>query len=168
MSNDYSTDPPAATAASLIMLSDKLTDMCQKMDKLSDVPQQLDRLDMTIKQLSKDNQQTRNDLQQTQTNFQIELEKIRRDVGELKTSKTRIDTLGEWFKWGGIALLSGILGSWLTLSSDVRATQTKTNNNDQRIMSLEKQGDQTLRILDEIRNKLYERNYVRANNEINQ
>jgi len=88
MPDHYSSDPPAATAASLIMLSDKLTDMCQKMDKLSDVPQQLDRLDMTIKQLSKDNQQTRNDLQQTQTNFQIELEKIRRDVGELKTSKS--------------------------------------------------------------------------------
>ena len=157
---DYTTDPPVASAGSLMLLSDKMTDMCQKIDKLGDIPQKLDRLDMTITQLSKDHQQTRADLLQTQTNFQSELEKIQRDVGELKTSKTRIDTLGEWFKWGGIALVSGIVGSWYTLSNDVRDTQSKTASNDQRIMIIEKQGDQTSRTLDEIRNKLYERNYM--------
>jgi len=164
--HDYSSDPPPASAGSIMILSDKMTDMCQKIDKLGDIPQKLDRLDMTITQLSKDHQQTRADLLQTQTNFQAELEKIQRDVGELKTSKTRIDTLGEWFKWGGLALLGSIVGSWYTLSTDVRTTQTKTASNDQRIMIIEKQSDQTQRTLEEIRNKLYERNYRESANEI--
>ena len=48
MSNDYTTDPPIATAGQLIAISDKINDLGKSMDKLAEMPQKLDRMNMQL------------------------------------------------------------------------------------------------------------------------
>lgn len=41
MSNDYSSDPPIATASQLLTILDKIGDISKNMDKLAEMPQNL-------------------------------------------------------------------------------------------------------------------------------
>lgn len=85
----------------------------------------------------------------------------------LHESKTKIDNTTNIVRWGGIALLSALGLAWNTQTGKTDTMATRSMENSQKIQVLEKQSDQTLRTLEEIRNKLYERSNVRGNNEIN-
>ncbi len=189
MSNDYSSDPPIATAGQLLAISDKINDISKNMDKLAEMPQKLDRMNMQLEQLNKDHQQTRSDLSQTRDNLQDELDRTKSNFkGEIKQikqdmdarlketdlsirllneNKAKGDTIAKIVHIGGPILIGAILTLWSTQSSKTDAATSQSANNNQRIVMLEKQSDQTLRTLEEIRNKLYERSNVRGNNEIN-
>lgn len=140
--SDYTRTPPTATEMQVVAIGEKVNDICKHVEKLSAIPQQLDRANMQLEQLTKDQQQTRNDLQQVRNSFDLELEKIHNDVDELKTSKTRIDTLSDWFKWGGLALIAMIVSAWVNLSTKMDVTSVQANSNTQRIEVVEKTQDQ--------------------------
>ena len=188
MSNDYTTDPPIATAGQLIAISDKINDLGKNLEKLAEMPQKLDRMNMQLEQLNKEHQQTRNDLTQTRDNLQDELDRaksnfksdlkqIRQDtevkhkevdlqIRILSESKTKIDNTTNIVRWGGIALLGALGVAWNTQTGKTDAMTTRSMENTQKIQVLEKQSDQLLRTVEEIRNKLYERNYRESANEI--
>ncbi|TCB48376.1 hypothetical protein E0H83_01145 [Acinetobacter terrestris] len=189
MSNDYSSDPPIATAGQLIVISDKINDLGKSLEKLAEMPQKLDRMNMQLEQLNKEHQQTRNDLSQTRdnlqdeldrakSNFKSELKQVRNDIEPkfkefdlqirvLSESKTKIDSITNLVRWGGIALISAFGFAWNNQTAKTDMVNTQTMANSQSIEVLEKQSDQTLRILEEIRNKQYERNYRESANETN-
>ena len=56
MPNDYSSDPPVATAGQLLAISDKINDLGKSMDKLAELPQKLDRMNMQLEQVNKEHQ----------------------------------------------------------------------------------------------------------------
>lgn len=85
----------------------------------------------------------------------------------LHESKTKIDNTTNIVRWGGIALLSALGLAWNTQTGKTDTMATRSMENSQKIQVLEKQSDQLLRTVEEIRNKLYERSNVRGNNEIN-
>lgn len=140
--SEYTRTPPTATEMQVVAIGEKVNDICKHVEKLSAIPQQLDRANMQLEQLTKDQQQTRNDLQQVRNSFDLELEKIHNDVDELKTSKTRIDTLSDWFKWGGLAVIAMIVSAWVNLSTKIDVTALQSANNTQRIEVVEKTQDQ--------------------------
>lgn len=180
MSNDYSSNPPVATAGQLIAISDKINDISKNMDKLAEMPQKLDRMNMQLEQLNKDHQQTRHDLTQTRDNlqddlgraaenFKSEIKQLREEVEPrfkevdlqirvLHESKTKIDNTTSLVRFGGIFLAGLFVVAWNTQTSKTDTVNTQTIANSQSIQVLEKQSDQLLRTVEEIRNKLYERN----------
>lgn len=180
MSNDYSSDPPIATAGQLLAISDKISDISKNMDKLAEMPQKLDRMNMQLEQLNKEHQQTRNDLTQTRdnlqedldrakSNFKSEIKQLRNEVDPkfkevdsqirvLHESKTKIDSIANLVRFGGIFLAGLFVVAWNTQTSKTDTVNTQTMANSQSIQVLEKQSDQFLRTVEEIRNKLYERN----------
>lgn len=180
MPNDYSSDPPVATAGQLIAISDKINDISKNMDKLAEMPQKLDRMNMQLEQLNKEHQQTRNDLTQTRdnlqedldrakSNFKSEIKQLRNEVEPrfkevdsqirvLHESKTKIDNTTSLVRFGGIFLAGLFVVAWNTQTSKTDTVNTQTMTNTQSIQVLEKQSDQLLRTVEEIRNKLYERN----------
>lgn len=179
MPNDYSSDPPVATAGQWLVISDKITDISKNMDKLAEMPQKLDRMNMQLEQLNKDHQQTRHDLTQTRDNLQEDLDlaksnfegviKQARNEAELKfkdvdsqirilhESKTKIDSTTSLVRFGGIFLASLLVVAWNTQTSKSDTVNAQAAANAQKIQVLEKQSDQLLRTVEEIRNKLYER-----------
>lgn len=183
MSNDYSSDPPVATAGQLLAISDKINDISKNMDKLAEMPQKLDRMNMQLEQLNKEHQQTRNDLTQTRdnlqddldrakSNFKSEIKQLRNEVDPkfkemdmqirvLHESKTKIDGITNLVRFGGIFLAGLFVVAWNTQTSKTDTVNTQAMKNSQSIQVLEKQSDQLLRTVEEIRNKLYERNYTR-------
>ena len=180
MSNDYSSDPPVATAGQLLVISDKISDISKNMDKLAEMPQKLDRMNMQLEQLNKDHQQTRHDLTQTRDNLQEDLDlaksnfegviKQARNEVELKfkdvdsqirvlhESKTKIDSIANLVRFGGIFSAGLIIVAWNTQTSKTDMVNTQAMTNSQSIQVLEKQADQLQRVLEEIRNKLFEQN----------
>ena len=180
MPNDYSSGPPVATAGQLLAISDKITDISRNMDKLAEMPQKLDRMNMQLEQLNKEHQQTRNDLTQTRDNLQEDLDQTKsslraeikqaRNEVELKfkdvdsqvrvlhESKTKIDSIANLVRFGGIFSAGLIIVAWNTQTSKTDAVNTQVVTNSQRVQVLEKESDQLLRTVEEIRNKLYERN----------
>lgn len=180
MPNDYSTDPPVATAGQLIAISDKINDISKNMDKLAEMPQKLDRMNMQLEQLNKEHQQTRNDLTQTRdnlqddldrakSNFKSEIKQVRNEIDPkfkevdsqirvLHESKTKIDSITNLVRFGGIFLAGLFVVAWNTQTSKTDTVNTQAMANAQSIQVLEKQSDQLLRTVEEIRNKLYERN----------
>ena len=56
MPNDYSSDPPVATAGQLLAISDKISDISKNMGKLAEMPQKFDHMNMLIEQLNKEHQ----------------------------------------------------------------------------------------------------------------
>jgi len=93
MSNDYSSDPPVATAGQLLAISDKINDISKNMDKLAEMPQKLDRMNMQLEQLNKEHQQTRNDLTQTRDNLQDDLDRAKSNFkSEIKQVRNEIDS----------------------------------------------------------------------------
>lgn len=152
--SEYTRTPPTATEMQVVAIGEKVNDICKHVEKLSAIPQQLDRANMQLEQLTKDQQQTRNDLQQVRNSFDLELEKIHKDVDELKTSKTRIDTLSDWFKWGGLALIAMIVSAWVNLSTKMDTTAAQTANNSQRIEVIEKTQEERRTILSDLTTKL--------------
>lgn len=180
MPNDYSSDPPVATAGQLLAISDKINDISKNMDKLAEMPQKLDRMNMQLEQLNKEHQQTRNDLTQTRdnlqddldrakSNFKSEIKQLRNEVDPkfkevdsqirvLHESKTKIDSIANLVRFGGIFSAGLIVVAWNTQTSKTDTVNTQATTNAQSIQVLEKQSDQLLRTVEEIRNKLYERN----------
>jgi len=78
----------------------------------------------------------------------------------LSESKTKIDNTTNIVRWDGIALLGALGVAWNTqYDHSIHGKHPK-------IQVLEKQSDLTFRTLEEIRNKLYERNYRESANEI--
>lgn len=82
------------------------------------------------------------------------MEKIQKDVDELKTSKTRIDTLGDWFKWGGISLIGVFVAGWTNLSTKVDMTTAQSANNTQRIEVTEKTQEERRIVLGDMQKKI--------------
>lgn len=180
MSNNYSSDPLVATAGQLLAISDKINDLGKSMDKLAEMPQKLDRMNMQLEQLNKEHQQTRNDLTQTRdnlqddldrakSNFKSEIKQVRNEIDPkfkemdmqirvLHESKTKIDSITNLVRFGGIFLAGLFVVAWNTQTSKTDTVNTQTMANSQSIQVLEKQSDQLLRTVEEIRNKLYERN----------
>jgi len=189
MSNDYSTDPPPITPSQLYAISDNINQLRQSMEKLADVPQKIDRMSMQFDQLQEKQQSLdhnmqkvekniEDDLNRTKSSLRDEMKQIRVDaevrhketdmqIRVLHESKTKIDNTTNIVRWGGIALLSALGLAWNTQTGKTDTMATRSMENSQKIQVLEKQSDQTLRTLEEIRNKLYERSNVRGNNEIN-
>lgn len=110
------------------------------------------------------------ELDRAKANFKSDLKQIRQDtevrhkefdlqIRVLSESKTKIDNTTNIVRWGGIALLG-----WE--SHGIPSMTTRSMENTQKIPVLEKQSDLTFRTLEEIRNKLYERNYRESANEI--
>lgn len=187
MPDNYSSDPPVATATSFLMLSDKMTDMGQKLDKLAEMPQKVDRIEIASKQIEKDVQQTREglqaDLDQMKATFKDELNRVREDsdsrfkavfdevkegrketdlqIRVLNESKTKTDTIGRIVYVGGPILLGVLLGGWGTLSSKADATSVQSASNTQALAVVQKEQDQMSRAIEELRNKFYDRNYMR-------
>lgn len=62
---------------------------------------------------------------------------------------------------GGLTLAGALWLGWSNQTAKTDAVSTRTLENSQKIQVLEKQGDQTIRILEEIRNKFYNPNYTR-------
>ena len=148
--SNYSTEPPGASAVALAAISDKISDIRDEQKKLAEIPGMLSKMNMQLEQLTKDHQQTRQDLHETRNGFQTELEKIHKDVDELKTGKTRIDTLSDWFKWGGLALIAMIVSAWVNLSTKMDATAAQAANNSQRIEVVEKTQEERRGILNDL------------------
>lgn len=189
MSNDYSSDPPPITPSQLYAISDNISQLRQNMDKLAELPQKIDRMSMQFDQLQEKQQLTdtnlqkaRGDLQEevdrAKSHFKSEFKQIKSDIDvkfkeinleirPLSESKTKIDNFTNIVKWGGIALVGAFGLAWNNQTAKTDSVNTQTLANNQKIQVLEKQSDQTLRTLEEIRNKLYERNYREGNNEIN-
>ncbi|MFN0297756.1 hypothetical protein ACKVE0_09515 [Acinetobacter albensis] len=193
MPNDYSSDPPPATAGQLIAISDSIgqlrQEMRQEMGKLADVPQKIDRMSMQFDQLQEKQQSLDHSLQKTRDNLEDDLERtktsLRSEMNQIKLdtevkhkevdiqirvlneSKTKIDSVTNLVRWGGIALVGAFAVTWNNQTAKTDTVSTQAFANSQKIQVLEKQSDQSLRTLEEIRNKLYERNNVRGNNEIN-
>jgi DNA repair exonuclease SbcCD ATPase subunit len=182
MSNDYSSDPPVATAGQLLAISDKINDLGKSMDKLAELPQKLDRMNMQLEQVNKEHQQTRNDLSQTRdnlqddldrakSNFKSEIKQVRNEIDPkfkemdmqirvLHESKTKIDSVTNLVRWGGIAIIGVFAAAWNNQTAKTDTVNAQAMANSQKIQVLEKQSDQLLRTVEEIRNKLYERNYM--------
>lgn len=180
MSNEYSSDPPVATQSQLLAISDRINDISKNMDKLAEMPQKLDRMNMQLEQLNKDHLQTRNDLTQTRDNLKDDLDQAKsnfesvikqaRNEAEIKfkevdsqirvlhESKTKIDSITNLVRFGGIFLAGLFVVAWNTQTSKTDTVNTQAMTNSQSIQVLEKQSDQLLRTVEEIRNKLYERN----------
>lgn len=189
MSNDYSTDPPPITPSQLYAISDNISQLRQTMDKLAELPQKIERMSMQFDQLQEKQQlndtnlqKARGDLQEevdrTKSNFKSEFKQIKSDIDvkfkeidleirPLSESKTKIDGVTNLVRWGGIALIGAFAVTWNNQTDKTDIVSTQTIANSQKIEVLEKQSDQTLRTLEEIRNKLYERNYRESSNEIN-
>lgn len=193
MPNDYTSDPPPATAGQLIAISDSIgqlrQEMRQEMGKLADVPQKIDRMSMQFDQLQEKQQSLDHSLQKTRDNLEDDLERtktsLRSEMNQIKLdtevkhkevdiqirvlneSKTKIDSVTNLVRWGGIALVGAFAVTWNNQTAKTDTVSTQAFANSQKIQVLEKQSDQSLRTLEEIRNKLYERNSVRGNNEIN-
>lgn len=189
MSNDYSTDPPSITPSQLYAISDNINQLRQSMEKLADVPQKIDRMSMQFDQLQEKQKHLDNNLQQAKGDFEADLDRtkssIRADIKQLRMdaevrhkevdmqirvlneSKTRIDSVTNLVRWGGIAIIGVFAAAWNNQTAKTDTVNAQAMANSQKIQVLEKQSDQTLRTLEEIRNKLYERNYVRGNDEIN-
>ncbi len=180
MPNDYSSDPPVATAGQLLVISDKITDISKNMDKLAEMPQKLDRMNMQLEQLNKDHQQTRHDLTQTRDNLQDDLDRVKsnfesvikqarneveikfKDVDSairiLHESKTKIDNTASLVRFGGLFLAGLFVVAWDTQTSKTDTVNAQAMMNAQSIQVLEKQADQSQLVLEEIRNKLFEQN----------
>lgn len=148
--SDYTTTPPTASAVQLAAISDKISDIRDEQKKLAEIPGMLSKMNMQLEQLTKDHQQTRQDLHETRNGFQSELEKIHKDVDDLKTSKTRIDTLSDWFKWGGLALIAMIVSAWVNLSTKMDTTAAQAASNMQRIEVIEKTQEDRRGILNDL------------------
>lgn len=190
MSNDYSSDPPPITPSQLYAISDNINQLRQGMEKLADLPQKIDRMSMQFDQLQEKQQNLdhnlqkfrenlEEDLDRTKTSLRAEIKQIKLDaevkhkevdlqIRVLHESKTKIDSVTNLVRWGGIAIIGVFAAAWNNQTAKTDTVNTLAMANSQKTQVLEKQSDQTLRTLEEIRNKLYERNYVRGNNEINQ
>lgn len=186
MSNDYLTDPPAATSGQLLAISESISqlrqEMRQEMRKLEDVPQKIDRMSMQFDQLQEKQQNLdhnvqkiqknlEDDLDRTKSSLRDEMKQIRVDaevrhketdmqIRVLHESKTKIDSVTNLVRWGGIAIIGVFAAAWNTQTGKTDTVNTQTMTNTQSIQVLEKQSDQLLRTVEEIRNKLYERNYM--------
>lgn len=152
------------------------------MEKLADLPQKIDRMSMQFDQLQEKQQNLdhnlqkirenlEEDLDRTKTSLRSEIKQIRLDaevkhkevdlqIRVLSESKTKIDNTTNIVRWGGIALLGALGVAWNTQTGKTDAMTTRAMENTQKVQVLEKQSDQLLRTTEEIRNKLYERNYM--------
>ena len=182
MSNDYSADPPPITPSQLYAISDNINQLRQSMEKLADVPQKIDRMSMQFDQLQEKQKHLDNNLQQAKGDFEADLDRtkssIRADIKQLRMdaevkhkevdmqirvlheSKTKIDSVTNLVRWGGIAIIGVFAAAWNNQTAKTDTVNAQALANSQKIQVLEKQSDQTLRTLEEIRNKLYERNYM--------
>lgn len=150
------------------------------MEKLADLPQKIDRMSMQFDQLQEKQQNLdhnlqkirenlEEDLDRTKTSLRSEIKQIRLDaevkhkevdlqIRVLSESKTKIDNTTSLVRWGGIFLAGLFVVAWNTQTGKTDTVNTQTMANSQSIQVLEKQSDQLLRTVEEIRNKLYERN----------
>lgn len=180
MSNDYSSDPPPITPSQLYTISDNINQLRQSMEKLADVPQKIDRMSMQFDQLQEKQKHLDNNLQQAKGDFEADLDRtkssIRADIKQLRMdaevrhkevdmqirvlheSKTKIDSVTNLVRWGGIAIIGVFAAAWNNQTAKTDTVNAQAMANSQSIQVLEKQSDQLLRTVEEIRNKLYERN----------
>lgn len=184
MSNDYLSDPPAATSGQLLAISESISqlrqEMRQEMRKLEDVPQKIDRMSMQFDQLQEKQKHLDNNLQQAKGDFEADLDRTKSSLRDemkqirvdaevrhketdmqirvLHESKTKIDSVTNLVRWGGIAIIGVFAAAWNNQTAKTDTVNAQAMANSQKIQVLEKQSDQTLRTLEEIRNKLYERN----------
>ena len=148
MSNDYLTEPPPATSMQIVAALDGIGHLQRDMSKLVDVPQKLDRLVIHMDQLNKDQLIMK---QETDERFRETNSK----VAVLSDSKTSIDSVVGIAKWCGVAFIGALVVLWNTQTAKTDMVNSKSSENMQRIIVIEKQQDHTARTLEEIRNKMY-------------
>lgn len=154
MSNDYLTEPPPATSMQIVAALDGIGHLQRDMSKLVDVPQKLDRLVIHMDQLNKDQLMMK---QETDERFRETNSK----VAVLSDSKTSIDSVVAVAKWCGVAFIGALVVLWNTQTAKTDMVNSKSSENMQRIIVIEKQQDHTARTLEEIRNKMYSLKEVR-------
>lgn len=154
MSNDYLTEPSPATSMQIVAALDGIGHLQRDMSKLVDVPQKLDRLVIHMDQLNKDQLIMK---QETDERFRETNSK----VAVLSDSKTSIDSVVGIAKWCGVAFIGALVVLWNTQTAKTDMVNSKSSENMQRIIVIEKQQDHTARTLEEIRNKMYSLKEVR-------
>lgn len=165
LDSNYSTEPPVASAVALAAISDKISDIRDEQKKLAEIPGMLSKMNMQLEQLTKDHQQTRQDLHETRNGFQTELDKLNKavevkfktnddEIKDLQKTKIRIEQVSEWVKYGGITVLVMIASAWVNLSKKMDDTATQTANNSQAIEVIEKTQEERRTILSDLATKL--------------
>ena len=159
--NNYTSDPPAATAGQLIAISDSIALLRKDMEKLTDVPQKMDRISMQFDQLQEKQQLTEtnlhkfregleDDLERTKTTLRAEIKQIKLDsevkyreldlqIRPLNEGKTKIENFTNIVKWGGLTLAGAL---WLdgVIRLQNRCSKYPDLREQSKIQVLEKQG----------------------------
>ena len=65
------------------------------------------------------------------------VDKNEAEIRHLENTHAKVETVSQLARWGGIALVSAIVGSWLTLSSRVDMTASRTDTNTLNITQLQ-------------------------------
>ena len=65
------------------------------------------------------------------------VDKNEAEIRRLENTSTKVETVSQLARWGGIALISAILGSWLTLSSRVDMAVSRSDTNSLNITQLQ-------------------------------
>lgn len=77
-----------------------------------------------------------------------------RDILNLRDMKSKLDLIGKTVSIGGIALVSGIMFSWNSLSTKADATASATTANSQRISVIEEQNADQSKIMTDMNAKI--------------
>ena len=65
------------------------------------------------------------------------VDKNEAEIRHLENTHAKVETVSQLARWGGIALISAILGSWLTLSSRVDMAVSRADTNSLNITQLQ-------------------------------
>lgn len=65
------------------------------------------------------------------------VDKNEAEIRHLENTHAKVETVSQLARWGGLALISAIVGSWLTLSARVDMTASRTDTNTLNITQLQ-------------------------------
>lgn len=65
------------------------------------------------------------------------VDKNEAEIRHLENTHAKVETVSQLARWGGLALISAIVGSWLTLSARVDMTVSRTDTNTLNITQLQ-------------------------------
>ena len=139
-------DPMSAIQVQLTVMSTRLEDVQEGLKEVRTLPSQIIELNSAVKQFNKDHEDTKKSLESTKLK-----------VESLNVTDIEIKALKKFVGICGVATVSVILGSWYALGNKVDGIKDKSELNEQKIIVLEKNQDQLMRIQDDIRMRLYQR-----------
>lgn len=165
LDNNYSTDPPVASAVALAAISEKISDIREEQKKLAEIPSMLSKMNMQLEQLTKDHQQTRSDLERTKDHFEEDINRVQRgintEIEKMKSdaalreeklakvleplikSETKVSLILAIVAGSGIFILGLVFTAWNMMS-------TRVDANTSRSMMLEKSVETASRDRDQL------------------